>query len=75
MLFSLMRGLKEEDGPRGSSLYCESRFIENCGCHARAGDRASKCNTRGRENFERINSPFEVDLKNELAHACQSTFY
>ena len=30
MLSLLMRGLKEEDGPRRSSLYCESHLIENC---------------------------------------------
>ena len=29
MLSLLVRGLKEEDGPRGSSLYSESRLIEN----------------------------------------------
>ena len=29
MLSLLMRGLKEEDGPRRSSLYSESRLMEN----------------------------------------------
>ena len=64
MLSLLMRGLKEEDGTRRSSLYSELRFIEN-----REMSRASKSNTRGMEEFGRINSLFEVDRENELARA------
>ena len=69
MLSLLMQGLKEEDGPRRSSLYCESPF-----------DKKSRDVTReqaiARAKVRRVewrnldeSTLFEVDRENELARA------